>query len=59
MNQQTLKGYKRVCLTKDHKKRDYFVHRLVAKAFIPNPEDKPEIDHIDGDPTNNRVDNLK
>ena len=35
------------------------VHRLVAKAFIPNPDNRTEIDHIDGDPSNNRVDNLR
>lgn len=35
------------------------VHRLVAEAFLSNSEDKPEIDHIDADPKNNRVDNLR
>lgn len=35
------------------------VHRLVAKAFIPNPENKPEIDHIDRNPANNHIDNLR
>lgn len=43
------------------KKQDinYGVHRLIGLTFIPNPENKPEIDHIDGNPSNNRVDNLR
>lgn len=34
-------------------------HRIVAYAFIPNPENYPQIDHIDGDPTNNNIKNLR
>lgn len=52
-------GYMRLGLTKDGKARIFAVHRLVAKAFIPNPENKPVINHIDGNRANNRVENLE
>ena len=52
-------GYLRVVLCKDFKNKNRFVHVLVAKAFIPNPDNKPQVNHIDGDKTNNRVENLE
>lgn len=36
-----------------------YLHRIIAELFIPNPENKPEIDHIDTNKLNNRVDNLR
>ena len=51
--------YQRVALQKDGKQFSRFVHRLVAIAFIPNPENKPEVDHIDRDRKNNLVTNLR
>lgn len=45
-------------LYKNSKMETFLVHRLVAKAFIPNPNDYPCVCHIDDKPSNNRVDNL-
>lgn len=53
------RGYKRVCITKNGEQRKFFVHRLVAEAFIPNVENKPYIDHINTIRDDNRVVNLK
>lgn len=52
-------GYKRVVLTKNKIESKVRVHRLVAEAFIPNPLDKPHVNHIDNDKTNNHILNLE
>ena len=53
------KGYLLVNLYKNRKRKSYKIHQLVAEHFIPNPDNLPEINHIDEDKTNNRVDNLE
>jgi hypothetical protein len=52
-------GYKRLNLHRDGKLKSFLVSRLVALAFIPNPENKPEVDHINRIRSDNRVENLR
>ena len=60
LKQENNRGYKRICLfTKDGKKKHFSVHRLVAEAFIPKPNNYKEINHKDEDTTNNNVNNLE
>lgn len=52
-------GYRMVILTINRKKKYINVHRLIAKSFIPNPENLPEVNHIDCNKLNNNVCNLE
>lgn len=52
-------GYLSVVLAKDGSTKTFLVHRLVAQAFIPNPENKPQVNHTNGDHQKNDVDNLE
>lgn len=51
--------YPAVTLSKDGESKAYSIHRLVAIAFIPNPENLPEVNHVDENPLNCRADNLE
>lgn len=59
MPHKDTKGYLQVRLRNDNGKRQFMVHRLVAYAFIHNPNNLPQINHKDEDKTNNCVDNLE
>lgn len=53
------KGYKRIYMSENGKVKSIFVHRLVASLFIPNPDNLPQVNHIDGNKLNNNVENLE
>ena len=53
------KGYLTVNLSYEGKQHLKRVHRLVAQTYIPNPDNKPDVNHKDGNKQNNRVDNLE
>ena len=52
-------GYPRTGLSKDGKQIKYFIHRIVAEAFIPNPDNLKQVNHKDGNKLNNDVSNLE
>lgn len=52
-------GYQNVTLINNLGKKNFRVHRLVALAFIPNPENKPEVNHLDKNKLNNNINNLE
>lgn len=53
------KGYLRLRVTIEQRKMTFKMHRAVANAFIPNPNNLPQVNHKDGDKSNNSVDNLE
>lgn len=55
----TVNGYYSVNLSKEGKRKTRFVHRLVLQAFLPNKENKPHVNHKDGNKINNNVANLE
>ncbi len=52
-------GYHYMAFREDGKQKNFYIHRLVAETFIPNPDGKPFVNHIDGDKSNNSADNLE
>lgn len=56
---KTKKGYYLVSLVRDSHETRKLLHRIVAKAFIPNPDQLPQVNHLDGDKKNNAVSNLQ
>lgn len=59
LKQYTVKGYKQVSLLFSNKHKRKMVHRLVAEAFLPNPNNLPQVNHKDECKTNNYVENLE
>ena len=53
------RGYFTLLLCKERNYRRFYIHRLLALAFIPNPENKPEVDHINRVRDDNRLENLR
>lgn len=53
------KGYHRVRITVNREKMSFKIHREVSKAFIPNPDNLPQVNHMDGNKNNNAVSNLE
>lgn len=59
LKETILDGYQRIVLMKEATKKRFMCHRIVAQEFIPNPENKPFVNHINGNKSDNRVENLE
>lgn len=59
ISKHVCRGYVTVKLTKEHKGSTRNIHRLLAEAFIPNPQNKPMVNHKDGNKLNYSLDNLE
>lgn len=59
LNHFLVKGYKKVGLYKDRRLKHVFVHRILALTWIDNPQNKPYVNHRDGNKLNNLLDNLE
>ena len=53
------KGYIRVCIFKNGERKNYSIHRLVAQAFLSNPDNLPQVNHKDENQSNNNLENLE
>lgn len=53
------RGYLGVCLIYNRRRKTKHIHRLLAESFIPNPKNKPQVNHIDGNKLNNSLNNLE
>ena len=53
------RGYRQICLFINGKNKGMYIHRLLALTYIPNPDNKPQVDHIDRNNLNNEISNLR